>query len=140
MPGASMSTMTELNHFGTRPGLLATTAIAIAHGLSVQAMLSFLPAFLVAHHGLDVGTAGALFSVYFATVAVTQPVTGMISDRFGRDSAIAAVFLVGRSAFGTIVVAESFPVIVAATVLIGVAMSGGPSIHSRALDRLNSEE
>jgi MFS family permease len=141
--GASLRELVDLRtfaDFGTRPGLLTTTAVAVAHEFSVQATLSFLPTFLVAYHGLTVGTAGILFSAYFVTVAVAQPVTGAISDRIGRDPAIAAVFLVGVSNFGLIVVTDSFPVVVAATVLIGAAMSGGPSIHSRALDRLNSEE
>lgn len=141
--GASLRELVNLRtfaDFGTRPGLLTTTAVAVAHEFSVQATLSFLPTFLVAYHGLTVGTAGILFSAYFVTVAVAQPVTGAISDRIGRDPAIAAVFLVGVSNFGIIVVTESFPVVVAATVLIGAAMSGGPSIHSRALDRLDSEE
>jgi MFS family permease len=141
--GASLRELVDLRtfaDFGTRPGLLTTTAVAVAHEFSVQATLSFLPTFLVAYHGLTVGTAGILFSAYFVTVAVAQPVTGAISDRIGRDPAIAAVFLVGVSNFGLIVVTDSFPVVVAATVLIGAAMSGGPSIHSRALDRLDSEE
>jgi MFS family permease len=124
----------------TRPGLLVTAALGVVHEFAIQAIMSFLPAFLVAYHSLPIETAGLLFSAYFASVALAQPLTGTVSDRIGRDPAIAGVFLVGVGCFTALLLTDSVLVVTAATVSMGVAMSGGPPIHSRLLDRLAAEE
>jgi len=123
-----------------RGPIVYTTVLSVLGAFTWQATASFLPAFLVATHGLSRTTAGALFSVYFFIHGVLQPLMGSLSDRFSRDSVAGLTMAVGVVGYGSLVVVDSFPLVVAATVLVGVAMTWGAPLQSRFLDALGAEE
>jgi predicted MFS family arabinose efflux permease len=122
-----------------RPEIRHTTLMAVGGAFCWQATASFLPAFLIAHHGYSAAAASALFSAYFVVHGATQPVLGGVSDRFGRDATAAAAFGTGVVGFGVLVVASG-PAVVAAVPLVGVAMSWGAPVQSRFIDHLGEGE
>jgi YNFM family putative membrane transporter len=123
-----------------RGPIVYTTVLSVLGAFTWQATASFLPAFLEASHGLSRTTAGVLFSVYFFTHGALQPLMGSLSDRFSRDSIAALTMAVGVLGYGSLVVVDAFPLVVAATVLVGVAMTWGAPLQSRFLDALGADE
>jgi MFS family permease/G:T/U-mismatch repair DNA glycosylase len=70
----------------SRPPILYTTALATMSAFTWQATASFLPTFLEVGTGLSTALSALLFSAYFLVHGGTQPVTGSVSDRIGRDA------------------------------------------------------
>ena len=73
-----------------RPALFSRAAvfpgfIAMCMTMTFGAIVSFLPLF-VQHHKL--GNAGLFFTVYSIVVVVLRPLSGRLSDRFGRTAVI----------------------------------------------------
>lgn len=123
-----------------RPTVAYTTFLAMLGEFAILATMSFLPTFLVEHHGLSLATAGLLFSGYFAVVGLLQPIVGVLSDRLGRDTVLGGMFAAGVLGYGLLGTTTSLALAVPGVVLVGVAMSWGPPIQSRAVDRLTPEE
>ncbi len=128
----------------SRPPILYTTALATLGAFAWQATASFLPTFLEVGGGLSTALAAALFSLYFVVHGGTQPLTGSLSDRIGRDAAVTLTMAVGVVGYGLLVVgtrdgAGVVPVI-AGVVLVGLAMSWGAPLQSRFMDLLSDAE
>jgi MFS family permease len=124
----------------TRPPVAFAAALAAMGEFAALATLSFLPAFLVEHHGLSLSAAGAVFGAYFVVVAALQPVSGWLSDRFGRDAVTGALFATGAVGYAALAVGEGLAVAVPAVALVGVAMAWGSPVQSRAVDALADAE
>jgi YNFM family putative membrane transporter len=124
----------------SRGPIIYTTVLSVLGAFTWQATASFLPAFLEANHELSRTTAGVLFSVYFFIHGVLQPLMGSLSDRFSRDGIVALTMGVGICGYGTLVIADSLLVLVAATVAVGVAMTWGAPLQSRFIDALAEAE
>ena len=141
-PDASMRSRFELGPLRellARPEIRFTTAVAVGGAFCWQATASFLPAFLIGHHGYSAGAASALFSAYFVVHGATQPVLGGLSDRVGRDAAAALAFGIGIVGYGTLAAGSGLAV-VAAIPLVGVSMSWGAPVQTRFIDYLSEQE
>jgi len=123
-----------------RPPVAFSAALAAMGEFAALATLSFLPTFLVEHHGLSLPAAGALFGAYFVVVAALQPVSGWLSDRFGRDAVTGTLFATGAVGYVALAVGEGLAVAVPAVAFVGVAMAWGPPVQSRAVDVLADAE
>ncbi|MEM4781591.1 MAG: MFS transporter [Halalkalicoccus sp.] len=124
----------------SRPAIAYTTVLAVIAAFTWQATASFLPAFLIGHHGYSTGLAGALFSLYFVAHGVFAPAIGGLSDRFGRDPVLGATLAVGILAYPLLVVGPSIPVVAGAVALAGVAMSWSAPLQDRFIVRLSAGE
>lgn len=122
-----------------RPEITATMILAFGGAFTWQATASFLPVFLVEHHGRSVASASLLFSAYFVVHGVTQPLLGVLSDRFGRERITAFAYGTGVVGYSILVVGTGVMVL-AAIPLVGVAMSWGAPVQSRFIDVLSSGE
>ena len=126
--------------------LLRRRPVAFASGVAVLgefallATMSFLPTFLVEHHGASVGLASLLFSAYFAVVALGQPASGWLSDRFGRDAVLGGTMATGVVGYGLLVVGGDLLAVVPGVALVGFAMSWGAPLQSRVMDGLGAAE
>jgi MFS family permease len=120
---------------------IARTVVLSAVGMFVwQATASFLPAFLVAHHGFSAATAGALFSGYFLVQGLTQPGIGALSDRVGRDVAASFAIGVGIVGYGLLVWGAGFATAVVAVGLAGLSMGWGAALMPKFMDHLDDHE
>jgi MFS family permease len=124
----------------SRPTVAYTTALAMLLEFAILSTMSFLPTFFVQHHGYSLARAGLLFSAYFAVVGGLQPVVGWLSDRLGRDAVLGVMLVAGVVGYAVLAATTGFPVAVGGVVLVGVAMSWGPPIQSRAVDALSADE
>lgn len=124
-----------------RPPIAFATAIAILGEFTLLATMSFLPTFLVQHHGFPISVAGVLFSAYFGVVALGQPASGWLSDRIGRDRVLGLVMLAGVVGYALLVVGvATLPVVVSGVVMVGIGMSWGSPLQSRVMDALAADD
>ena len=128
----------------SRPPILYTTALATLGAFTWQATASFLPTFLEIGHGLPGTLSALLFSLHFVVHGGTQPVTGSLSDRLGRDETVVVTMTAGVVGYGSLVVVASRGLGLASTagavLLVGVAMSWGAPVQSRFMDLLSDAE
>ncbi|TKR28410.1 MFS transporter [Natronomonas salsuginis] len=122
-----------------RPQIRYTMLLSVGGAFSWQATASFLPTFLIEHHGYSAAGASLLFSGYFVVHGATQPLLGTLSDRFGRDGIAALAFGSGVVGYGSLV-AGAEAVVLAAIPLVGIAMSWGAPVQSRFIDVLGASE
>ena len=124
----------------SRPPIAFTLVIAIVGEFAWQGTASFLPTFLIEHRDASTTLAGALFSLYFVVQGVGQIGVGAVSDRIGRDWALAGCMFAGVVGFGLLVTAADLVAIVVAVTFIGVAMSFGAALMPRFLREFSAEE
>ncbi|GAB3694316.1 MFS transporter [Halorubrum pallidum] len=128
----------------SRPSIRYTTALATMGAFSWQATASFLPTFLEVGAGLSAALSALLFSLYFVVHGGTQPVTGSLSDRTGRDATAMVTMGSGVVGYGLLVATARFglglPTTVVAVGFVGVAMSWGAPVQSRFMDLLSDAE
>jgi len=128
----------------SRPSIQYTTALATMGAFSWQATASFLPTFLEVGGGLSTALSALLFSLYFVVHGSTQPMTGSLSDRIGRDATAMITMGSGVVGYGLLVAAARFDLGLAPTVaavgFVGVAMSWGAPVQSRFMDLLSDTE
>jgi MFS family permease len=128
----------------SRPPIAYTTLLAFLGAFTWQATASFLPSFLDEAGRLTTTQASLLFSLYFLVHGSTQPLTGSLSDRFGRDTTAMLTMSSGIVGYSLLVVGASrgagMPTFAVASVLVGLAMSWGAPIQSRFIDLLGAEE
>jgi len=128
----------------SRPEILYTTALSTMGAFTWQATASFLPSFLEFGTELSAGVSALLFSLYFLVHGATQPVTGSMSDRIGRDATVMATMAAGVVGYGLLVAAAEFdfgrPITVVGVGFVGLAMSWGAPLQSRFMDLLSDAE
>ncbi|ELY46299.1 MFS transporter [Natronorubrum sulfidifaciens] len=124
----------------SRPPIAFALGIAIVGEFAWQGTASFLPTFLIEHRDLSTTLAGTFFSVYFVVQGVAQIGVGAVSDRIGRDRALAGCMLAGVVGFGLLITAAGLPSIAVGVTLVGIAMSFGSALMPRFLRELSAEE
>jgi len=124
----------------SRPPIAGTLAISVLAAFVWQGTASFLPTFLIEHRGFSEPMAGAVFSAYFVVQGVGQPGMGWLSDRVGREPAMAVCMVAGVAGYGLYVLGPGLASVLLATALVGVAMSWGAALLPKFLDHMSSEE
>lgn len=137
---AALVDPTRIKGILSRPPLAYTTALAVLCGFTFQAVSSFLAAFLVAYRGVSPSTAAVAFGAVFGISAVAQPVNGRVSDRFSRDTAVAASVTLAGSGIATLVLVPGVVGTVAGVAVLGAGISWPGPIQARFMDRLTDAE
>ena len=123
-----------------RPPILWTGLLSFVGAFVWQATASFLPTFLMAHHGYTEAGAGVFFSAYFIVQGLGQPLVGRLSDRIGRYLAATIATVVGVAGYTLFVVGTGTGAVVVATACAGIAMSWGAALLPKFMDHLSAEE
>ncbi|NIC01020.1 MFS transporter [Halobacterium sp. R2-5] len=103
--------------------LLLFMVVTMLFTFAWNGLSSFFPLFLATEKGLDGEVSGILYSLLFAA-SVSQTVTGDLSDRMGRLRVSSLLFAAMFLGITTLVVAESLPVLVVTTVVVGAGFHG----------------
>ncbi|NOT54447.1 MAG: MFS transporter [Deltaproteobacteria bacterium] len=128
----------QAEHPAGRPAIFSRIAlfpgfIAMCMTMTFGTVVSFLPLFVQQHH---LGNAGLFFVVYSIVVVVLRPISGRLSDRFGRATIIIpGMFFL---AFSMLVLAYSVSMtgLLFAAVLQGIGFGAvHPSIMALVVDR-----
>jgi len=126
-----------------RPPLFSRAAlfpgfIAMCMTMTFGAVVSFLPLF-VRHQQL--GNAGLFFTVYSIVVVLLRPVSGRLSDRFGRVSVIIPGMVFLAISMVTLAYTSSMSGLLWTAVLQGVGFGAvHPSIMALVVDRSTAHD
>lgn len=124
----------------SRPSIVFTLGLAVTATFVVNGLISFLPTFLVEHRSYTPTLAGVVFSAYFVVRGGVQIGIGSISDRFGRDFALAGCMLASVAGLGLLVVGPGALAVAVGILLIGLGASYFPALDPRFLDELSEAE
>ncbi|MFB6312097.1 MAG: MFS transporter [Salinirussus sp.] len=123
----------------SRPQIAFTAVLGTIGVFAFGSVASFLPTFLVQFRGLSTTEAGTVFGIVYLFSALAMPNTGRLSDRVGRDYAIALAFTGVVSGLVILLFALAVPAILGAVVL-GLGISFAAPIQSRYMDYLGDGE
>ncbi|MBZ6493578.1 MFS transporter [Natrinema longum] len=132
--------LTVLFDLVSRPAVAFTLVVAMLGTFIVQGLLTFLPTFFVDYHRYSATLAGTAFSAFFIVRTVGQLLLGELSDRYGRDLAIAGSMFAGAIGLFGLVVGRSPVTLGAAVVLAGLGSSFFAAIDPRFLDQFDTSE
>jgi predicted MFS family arabinose efflux permease len=123
-----------------RPSLLYTIALAVVFIFTFQGMSSFYPTFLVEYHGIDRGIAGVTLGGVLGVSSVAQPISGRLSDRFSRDSALVVSILLLVTSLTVLLSIQSVPGAIIGSVVLGTGLSFPGPLQARFMDLLGESE
>lgn len=123
-----------------RPPIAFTLGLAVTATFVVNGLLSFLPTFLVDYRGYAPTLAGAVFSGYFVIRGGFQIGIGSISDRFGRDFALAGCMAASAAGLGLLVFGPGPLAVAFGILLLGLGAGYFPALDPRFLDHLSESE
>lgn len=123
----------------TRPSIAFTVIVGTIGTFTFGAVASFLPTFLVQFRGLSTTRAGVVFGVVYLFSALAMPNSGRLSDRVGRDYAIATSFSIVVLGLAILLYAVNVPALLGA-VILGLGISFAAPIQSRFMDHLGDGE
>jgi predicted MFS family arabinose efflux permease len=124
----------------SRPPIAFTLGLAVVATFVVNGLISFLPAFLVEYRGFTPTLAGAVFSAYFVVRGGVQIGIGSISDRLGRDFALAGCMVASVVGLLLLVAGPGRPAVGVGILAIGLGASYFPALDPRFLDELSASE
>jgi MFS family permease len=124
----------------SRPPIAFTLGLAVVATFVVNGLISFLPTFLVETRGFSPTLAGAAFSAYFVVRGAVQIGIGSISDRFGRDFALAGCMLASVVGLLSLVAGPGRLAVGIGILAIGLGASYFPALDPRFLDELSASE
>jgi MFS family permease len=123
-----------------RPSVAYTTVVGSIGMFSWQSFASFFPTLLVTYHGVGTQLASTVFGAVFLVSAPGLVVLGRLSDRVGRDPAIAGSLLAAAAAIAIFVASAGLPALVLGSLLMGLGMSWSGVLQSRYMDRFTADE
>lgn len=142
-PDASLRALfapNELAAILAQPHTRVTTWMMTLIEFSILATMAFLPTLLVEHNGFSLAAANVLFAAFFAVSAGLQPISGLVSDRIGRDLTALGHLAVGTTGFALLSAGVSGALAGAAVLLAAVTLGCTPIIQSRMLDGLSAAQ
>lgn len=122
--------------FESRPAIFIATLIAGIGEFVAVANVTFLPAFLIAFHGVDQLVAGTLFSVYFVVVSATHPLAGWLTDRYAPDLVVGGALVIGVLSHALLVTVSSTLAVYGLVAVTGLTMAYNIPLQSKVIGLL----
>ncbi|TAK35710.1 MAG: MFS transporter [Chloroflexota bacterium] len=117
---------------------LFPSAVIFLLGISYASLMTFIPLFAQARH---LGNEGLFFTVYAVVMLAARPLSGRLSDRFGRGVVVGPSLAIMAIAFGLLAVTWDQWTLAVVAVLTGVGFGGAhPSLMALAVDRSGENE
>jgi predicted MFS family arabinose efflux permease len=123
-----------------RSSLLYSIVLAVVFIFTFQALSSFYPTFLIEYHGINRGIAGATLGGVLGISSVAQPISGRLSDRFSRDSALVVSILLLVTALTVLLSIRSVHGAILGSIVLGSGLSFPGPLQARVIDLLGESE
>lgn len=108
------------------PAVLLVTSAMVLQVFVVQGLTAFLPIYLVEMKQLSPQLAAGVYTLFFATSAVMQPVNGNLADRYGGKEIMLLVMVISIVCFVVLTMVGNLFVLAALAVLMALRTSVGP--------------
>jgi MFS family permease len=105
------------------PGILATSGIEAVQYFAYGCIETFLPVYLNEKLGFPAWKIGILFTVQVLTAALTKPVMGRLSDRYGRVPLISGGLLLGGITTAVLILSSNYFVLAVLIALFGLGLA-----------------
>jgi len=102
--------------------VMVTSSVEAVQYLAFGAVETFLPLYAT-RHGIPTWQIGAIFTVQIATIALTKPIMGRLSDTVGRQPVIMGGLLLGAVSTAAFAISPNVILLAAAATLFGLSMS-----------------
>ena len=110
----------------TDRAVLLASGVMILSIFTYQALLSFLPTYLVEIKGLDQGAAAVLFGALFVFGAVVQFAAGHVADQHGERRAVLALIALATASLLALPFSRGLLALAVVVPLLGVRIGIGP--------------
>jgi len=104
-------------------GILATSGIEAVQYFAYGAIETFLPIFLSEKRHFTTWEIGLLFTAQIVAAALTKPIMGKLSDRYGRVPMIVAGLVIGGVSTALLVVSPNFILTMALIAVFGLGLA-----------------
>jgi len=117
-------------------GVLSERSVLLASGVflpfifTYQALISFLPTYLVELKGLDQSIAALLFGLLFVVGAITQPLAGYAADQYGEHRSILVVIGLATVTLLVLPALDGFLALAVVVPLLGIRIAIGPLVSA----------
>lgn len=128
-----------LRELTTHRGILLTGGVEAAVLFAYGTFETFLPLYLI-NKGMSAYEIGAVLSAQIISVALTKPVMGKLSDKYGRPSQIAVGILLCAVFIGLIFYAKGIVVSIIVSIAFGLSISVVTSATSALIGDLSLKE
>jgi MFS family permease len=105
------------------PGILATSGIEAVQYFAFGSLETFLPVYLNEKLGYSAWKIGLLFTVQILAAALTKPIMGRLSDRYGRVPLISAGLVLGGVTTATLILSSNYLVFAVLIALFGLGLA-----------------
>jgi MFS family permease len=120
---ATLKEMGEgLKEIGKSRGIMITSCAEAIEWLSYGALETFLPLYCVAF-GMNVAKVGMLFTIQVTATALTNPMMGRLSDKYGRRLMISVGLFLGAIALSMIPFFKTFWALIPIAILFGISFA-----------------
>lgn len=111
-----------LMEIGKSRGIMVTSCVEAIQWLAFGVLEPFLPLYCIAA-GMNAAAIGVLFTIQIIATALTNPMMGRLSDRYGRRLMITVGLIVGAVAIGMIPFLKTFWALTPIAVLFGISFA-----------------
>lgn len=108
--------------------VLLASVVMVLYVFTYQAVLSFLPTYLVEIKGLDQGVAATLFGLIFVVSVVLQPLAGHLADQYREKLIVLSLIVLSTVTLLALVLVDGVVALVLVTPLVGVRTAVGPPV------------
>jgi len=123
-----LETVSTARRLAARADVRRLLAVTSARSFVNQAIIGFLPLFLIEAKGFAGPTANAAYALVFVVGAVVGPLVGRFADRSRPKVVITGLLTVAAAGVVVLVLAGSFAVAIAGVLLVAVGMWGFPPV------------
>jgi predicted MFS family arabinose efflux permease len=123
-------------------GALTDRSVLFASGVflpfifTYQALVGFLPTYLVEIKELDEGLVALLFGLLFVVGVVTQPVAGHAADQYGERRVVLLVILLATGTLAVLPAVGGVVVLAVLVPLLGIRIAIGPLVSAFIVRKL----
>ena len=120
------------------PTVTGLVVVMMLYMFVMQAVISFLPTFLVEFQGQSAGVAGTVFAAFFIVNTVMQTGIGFLADYVPRDWLVGSCLVFAVAGFGLLVTGRGLVLVGVASLLLGVGTCGMTVLIAQVMDSLPS--
>lgn len=133
---SARGTITRVYEAITERTILLSSGAILVMVFSFQGFTAFLPAYFIAQKNLPQETAVALYSLFFLTGAVVQPVAGQIADKYGPRKVMVSLCGIHAATLLTLPFVYGLFPLAMVVVVLGTRTGIGPVNNGYIVDEL----
>ncbi|WP_168216044.1 MFS transporter [Halorussus marinus] len=118
---------------------LVLTAAMLLMSIVYQGFTSFFPTYLVSIKGLSEGSAALLYSAFFASGILVQPLAGVLADSVGDRPTLLGFSFLSASAIALLLATDEVWLLVVLAVLASAQLGFWPIAQAGVVDSLPTE-